>query len=46
MWSFSKVAEASAAVRSTVPKYNGFVREDYTETGLWLLDTLAKYKTR
>ena len=46
MWSFSKVAEASSAVRSTVPKYNGFVREDYTETGLWLLDTLAKYKTR
>ena len=46
MWSFSKVAEASAAVRSTVPKYSGFVREDYTETGLWLLDTLAKHKTR
>ena len=46
MWSFTKVAEACSAIRSTVPKYNGFVREDYTETGLWLLDTLAKHNTR
>ncbi len=46
MWTFSKVAEPCSAVRSTVPKYNGFVREDYTATGLWLLDTLAKRNTR
>ncbi len=46
MWSFSKVAEACSAIRSTVPKYKGFTRDDYTETGLWLLDTLEKYKTR
>ena len=46
MWSFTKVAEACSAIRSTVPKYNGFVREDYTETGLWLLDTLEKHNTR
>ena len=43
MWSFSKVAEACSAIRSTVPKYSGFAPEDYTETGLWLLDTLAKH---
>ena len=46
MWTFSKVAEPCSAVRSTVPKYNGFVQEDYTATGLWLLDTLAKHATR
>ncbi len=28
------------------PKYSGFVREDYTATGIWLLDTLAKYTGR
>ena len=43
MWSFSKVAEACSTIRSTVPKYSGFTREDYTETGLWLLNTLKKY---
>ena len=46
MWSFSKVAEACSAIRSTVPKYSGFVMEDYTETGLWLLETLKKYNTK
>ena len=46
MWSFSKVAEACSAIRSTVPKYHGFVQEDYTETGLWLLDTLKKHQTK
>ena len=46
MWSFSKVAEACSAIRSTVPKYSGFVTEDYTETGRWLLETLKKYNTK
>ena len=46
MWSLSKVREASAMIRFTVPKYNGFTQEDYTETGLWLLDTLKKHNTR
>ena len=46
MWAFSKVAEACSAIRSTVPKYNGFVEEDYTETGLWLLQTMKKYDTK
>lgn len=43
MWSFAKAVEACSAIRSTVPKYSGFTREDYTETGLWLLDTLKKH---
>ena len=42
-WSFSKVAEPCSAIRSTVPKYSGFEREDYTETGVWLMDTLKKH---
>ncbi len=46
LWSFSKVAEACSVIRSTVPKYKGFAKEDYTKTGLWLLDTLAKYTSR
>ena len=43
MWSLSKVAEASAFIRSTVPKYSGFAEEDYTPTGLWLLETLKQH---
>ena len=43
MWSLSKVAEASAFIRSTVPKYSGFTEEDYTPTGLWLIETLKNH---
>ena len=43
MWSLSKVPEASAMIRSTVLKYSGFAEEDYTPTGLWLLETLEKH---
>jgi endoglucanase len=43
LWSFSKVNEACSAIRSTVPKYNGFTQDDYTETGLWLLNTLKSH---
>ncbi len=46
MWTFSKVAEPCSAIRSTVPKYNGFVEADYTATGLWLLETLKKHASR
>lgn len=46
MWSLSKVAEASACIRPTVPKYCGFEEEDYTPTGLWLLETLKKHTGR
>jgi endoglucanase len=46
MWAFSKSPEACSAVRSTVLKYSGFTEEDYTKTGIWLLETLAKYNTK
>jgi endoglucanase len=46
MRAFAKAAEACSTIRSTVPKYNGFVQEDYTDTGLWLLETLKKHATR
>ena len=46
MWAFAKAAEACSTIRFTVPKYNGFVQEDYTDTGLWLLETLKKHATR
>ncbi|MBO4873153.1 MAG: cellulase family glycosylhydrolase [Lachnospiraceae bacterium] len=46
MWSFAKVAEACSAIRPTVPKYSGFTEEDYTPTGLWLLETLKKHSTK
>ena len=46
LWSFSKAPEACSVVRSTVLKYSGFTAEDYTKTGLWLMETLEKYKTR
>ena len=46
MWSFSKVNEACSAIRWNVPKYSGFAPEDYTDTGLWLLETLKKHTGR
>lgn len=46
MWAFSNVPEACSAVRSGVHKYSGYEREDFTETGLWLMDTLAKYDSK
>ena len=45
MWSFSSAPEACSAVRSGVIKYSGFEKEDYTATGQWLLNTLAKHNT-
>lgn len=46
MWALSKANEACAMVRFNVPKYKDFEREDYTETGRWLLDTLEKHSGR
>ena len=46
MWAFAKVSEACSTIRFNVPKYNGFVETDYTKTGLWLLETLAKHTTK
>ncbi len=46
MWSLSKAPEACSMIRSTVPKYSGFEEEDYTDSGLWLLETLRKHDTK
>lgn len=46
MWAFSKANEACSTIRFNVPKYSGFAPEDYTETGLWLLETLKKHTGR
>ena len=46
MWAYSKANEASSAIRFTVPKYSGFAKEDYSATGLWLLDTLNKHTSK
>ena len=46
MWAWAKVAEACSAIRSNCPKYSGFSDEEFTETGLWYLRTLEKYRTR
>ena len=46
MWAWAKAPEACSAIRYTVPKYSGFAPEDYTETGLWLLETLKNHNTR
>ncbi len=42
MWSFSSVAEACSALKRTVLKYSGYTEEDYTETGLWLIEMLRE----
>ncbi|MGX8693078.1 MAG: glycoside hydrolase family 5 protein [Clostridia bacterium] len=46
MWAYAKAPEACSAIRYTVPKYSGFAPEDYTETGLWLLETLKAHSSR
>lgn len=43
MWSFANAAEPCSALKRTVMKYNGFTEEDYTETGLWLLDMIKNH---
>lgn len=46
MWALSKANEACSMIRFTVPKYSGFTPDDFTETGLWLLETLKKHTGR
>ena len=46
MWALSKAPEACSMVRFNVPKYKDFEREDYSETGQWLLDTLEKHTSK
>ena len=40
MWSFSKAPEACASIVSTCPKTSGFMPEDFSPTGQWLIETL------
>lgn len=40
MWQFSKVGEASCAIRVDVLKDRGFERDDFTTAGQWLMDTI------
>lgn len=46
LWSFSAAPEPCSVLRSSVLKHSGFTEEDFTDTGLWLWDTLAKYPGR
>lgn len=40
MWDLSSVAEAASMIKHGVVKQKGFVTEDLTEAGLWLIDKL------
>ncbi|MBQ6368300.1 MAG: glycoside hydrolase family 5 protein [Erysipelotrichaceae bacterium] len=42
MWNFSKTGEACAALRAECKKTRDYVREDLSESGLWLVDTIAE----
>ncbi len=46
LWSFSAAPEPCSVLRSSVLKHSGFAEEDFTDTGLWLWDTLAKHPGR
>ena len=46
LWSFSAAPEPCSVLRSSVLKHSGFTEEDFTDTGLWLWDTLAKHPGR
>ena len=46
MWALSKVNEACAMIRHTVPKDSGFDEDDLTQTGLWLISPLNMYRSR
>ena len=46
MWALAKAPEACSMLRYSVLKYSDFAPEDYTDTGLWLLDTLKKHSGR
>ena len=46
MWALSKQPEACSMIKSSVLTYKDYQPEDYTETGLWLLETLKKHDTK
>lgn len=43
MWSLAKAPEACSMIRSYVTKYSGFETEDYSESGIWLIETIKKH---
>lgn len=46
MWEFSKTAEASAALKPDCLKTKDFERDDFSQAGQWLMDTIAKYSVK
>ena len=42
MWNFSKVAEASACLSAQCLKTKDFTRDDFKESGLWLIDKITE----
>lgn len=46
LWALAKVPEACSIIKNNVTKLNGFERDDYTPTGVWLMDTLQKHTGR
>ena len=46
LWAFSNAPEPCSVLRFNVLKHSGFEEADYTETGLWLLDTLTRHNTK
>lgn len=43
MWEFSMAPEASAAIRADCLKIKDFELSDFSQAGIWLIDTIAKY---
>ena len=46
MWNFSTTTEPCAAIKNGTLKKSAFSAEEYTETGHWLMDTIAKYSNK
>ncbi len=42
MWNFSKAAEACAALKADCLKTKDFTRDDFSEAGLWFIDTVEE----
>lgn len=46
LWALAKVPEACSIIRHDVHKNYGFVEDDYTPTGKWLMETLKSHNSR
>lgn len=44
MWNFSKTGEGCAVLKFSCKKISDFEEDDFTETGLWLIETLKNHK--